>query len=417
MKKRNLILLYSALLMILSQTPWAKSVVFLSIPLLIVLIFRHSIIRSFAFKKIVFLNLIVLIGFISGIIHLAEYNIYYFTRDIMYFIQAPIFIIIGIYLYNETKDFKILLKIAILSSFLITICMLLKLIIEPSLFFKIGYDLRYEDNISNATAILTFIILFYARKFNYKLFNNAFELLIIWISLFSIAISFSRTNYLMFIIILIIPFIAKKSIILKMYGASIVLILFVVFGGVFFNTNARGTEETTFQSKVEHSFSEIVVKDYQDRYEINHNWRGYEAFLGLSKYYDGNLAELLFGQGFGAVVITPYWIFQGLMPALDILPMFHNGYITILLKAGLVGFLFFFLFLHTLLKTGTQSLKAAMSNEQALASILLQASVYVILFQTFVIHGIFTTTVPVILLFLIGIIIQLFTIKQKFLRA
>ena len=412
----KLILFYALCLMVLSQTALGKAVPFLSIILFIILIFRHRKISLYAFKKILFLNLMVLLAFISGVVQVAEYDMYYFARDVFYFIQAPLFIIIGMYLFKQIKDFKILLKAIVFSSFIITLYFFSKLIIDPSLLFKIGYDLRYEENISNSSAILAFAILFYARKLNYKLFSNAFELLIIWVSFFSIAISFSRTTYLMFIIILIIPFIAKKSIILKMYNASIVLVLFVVFGGLFFNINAGGTEGTTFQSKVEHSFSEIIVKNYDTHFEIMHNWRGYEAFLGLSKYYNGNLAELLFGQGLGAVVITPYYIFQGTMPTMDVLPMFHNGYITILLKAGLVGFLFFFLFLHTLLKTGTQSLKAAMSNEQALASILLQASVFIIFFQTLVVHGLFTKSPSVLLLFLIGITIQLLTLKQKFFK-
>lgn len=413
----NLILFSSFCLMALSQTALGKAVPFLSIILFIILIFRDRKISLYAFKKIFFLNLIVLLAFISGIVQVAEYDMYYFARDVFYFIQAPLFIIIGIYLFKQIKDFKILLKTIVLSSFIITLYFLSKLIIDPSLLFKIGYDLRYEDNISNSSAILAFIILFYARKLSYKLFSNAFELLVISVSFFSIAISFSRTTYLIFIIILIIPFIAKKSIILKMYGASIVLVLFIVFGGLFLNIKAGGSLGTTFQSKLEHSLNEIIVKNYDNHFEIMNNWRGYEAFLGLSKYYNGNLAELLFGQGFGAVVITPYYIFHGTMPTMDVLPMFHNGYITILLKAGLVGFLFFFLFLHTLLKTGTQSLKVAMSNEQALASMLLQASVFTIFFQTLVIHGLFATSPSVLLLFLIGIIIQLLTIKQKFLRA
>ena len=412
MKIKSIILFYVFLLMVLSQTPWTKSVVFLAIPLLIVLIFRHSKISSFGFKKILFINLIVLLGFISGIVHIAEYNMYYFARDIMYFIQAPIFITIGIYLYNELKDFDLLLKTIVLTSLLITVYRFSEFLINPSLIFQLGLETRSKYDLSNGTALLAFIIVFYARKLHYKLFNKYGELTIMGLSFFSIAISFSRTFYVLFILALIIPYINKKKIIFKMYGVAVVLVVFIIFGNHFFQMDVGGTQGENFQTKVIHSIDEITVKDYDDALEILHNWRGYEAFLGRSKYYEGNLYEIFFGQGYGCVVITPEWIFKG-EDIMGVLPMFHNGYITILLKAGLVGFLFFFLFLYTLLKTGTQSLKAAMSNEQALASILLQASVFFILFQTFVIHGIFTTTVPVMLLILIGIILQLLSIYKS----
>jgi hypothetical protein len=172
---------------------------------------------------------------------------------------------------------------------------------------------------------------------------------------------------------------------------------------------------STFQSKINHSINEIIVKDYETSSQIMNNWRGYEAFLGLSKFYEGNFFEILFGQGFGAVVYTPEWIFGSEENNLGVLPMFHNGFITILLKTGLTGLLIFFLFLYKLLKIVPKSPFAKLNNHQQFTTLLLRSSVFTILFQTFVIHGIFTTSIPFSLIILTGASIKLLSQKNRLL--
>jgi len=410
MKTNKLILLYTAILMLLSQTMWAKAVIFLAIPLLIILILKHYKINSLVVKKLLFLYLIFFIGLISAIPHLTDYDTYFLMRDMMYFIQAPMFILIGIYLYKEINDLKIILKTIVLTSFLITVYDFYALILDPLLIFRLGLETRYEFDLSNATAVLAFVIIFYARKVNFKLFNNYFELLIMLFSLLSVAISFSRTTYVLLLFILFIPFIAKRGILFILYGASVLLVLFTIFGGLVIDIKAGGVQGSTFESKLTHSFDEMFVRDYDTSREVSHNWRGYEAFLGLSKYYEGNIFELLFGQGYGAIVITPFWVFHGEL--LNTLPIFHNGYITIILKTGIVGLLFFFLFLYLLLKMVTKSVQTSINTEQVLTGRLLQAIVFIIFFQTFVVHGLFFTTPPVLLLILTGVLIQFLAFER-----
>ena len=393
--------------MILSQTPWAKAVILLAIPLFIHLELNKSKRDSFALKKMFLLNLIVFIGFISGLFHLWEYDLYYFTRDIMYFIQASIFILMGTYLCKNILDYKTLLKAIVITSILVTVYKLIELSLNPSLFFQLGLETRYEYDLSNPTALLAFTILFYARKYKIKLFENFVEWLIMFISLFSVIISFSRTFYVLLLVIIIIPYINKYKFILKMYWATVFCALFIVFGGLFLNVKSDSSQGSTFQSKMSHSFDEIIVKDYETSFEIIQNWRGYEAYLGLSKFYEGNVFEILFGQGFGTVVYTPNWIFGDDQTNLGVLPMFHNGFITILLKTGLVGLLFFFLFLFKLLQTVPKVAIRDLNKQQQLTDLLLQAAVFTILFQTFVVHGIFTTTIPFLLLVLTGASIKM----------
>jgi hypothetical protein len=400
--KNRPILWYIFFLMILSQTPWMKAVVFLAIPLFIHLVLHRKKRDSSASNKIILLNLIVFIGFASGLFHLLEYDLYYFGRDIMYFIQAPIFILMGIYLCENTDDYKVLIKLIVITSILVTVYKLIELAINPSLLFKLGLDTRYEYDLSNPTALLAFIILFYARKLKIKLFKNFIEWLIMSISLFSVMISFSRTFYILLLVLIIIPYVNNYKLFLKMYWITAFCALFIIFGCLFINVKTDASQGSTFQSKMSHSLDEIIVKDYETSFEITQNWRGYEAFLGLSKFYEGNGFEILFGQGFGTVVYTPGWIFGGEDNNLGILPMFHNGFITILLKTGLLGLLIFFLFVFKVLQTVPKVVLKTLKKQKQFTALLLLSAVFTILFQTFVVHGIFTTSIPFSLIVLTG---------------
>ena len=55
----------------------------------------------------------------------------------------------------------------------------------------------------------------------------------------------------------------------------------------------------------------------------------------------------------------------------------------------------------------------AMNNQEKLVGTLLIVSIFIILIRTFVIHGIFTTTVPVLLLILIGWLLQMSGYQDK----
>mgnify|MGYP000082182868 CR=1 FL=1 len=115
-----------------------------------------------------------------------------------------------------------------------------------------------------------------------------------------------------------------------------------------------------------------------------------------------NLFEILFGQGFGSVVEMPKWVFFGQESTLSVIPMFHNGFITILLKTGLCGLTLFFILLYKILKVPSLIQNTQFNKQHKLITLLLRAIVFIILLQTLVVHGIFTTFVPFTSIILIG---------------
>lgn len=414
MKIKSIVLIITFFLMIFSQTMYTKYILFTIIPLFLFLWLRNTNISKLSMNNIYPLFIITIIGLISGLLSIDKYDIYYFTRDFLYFIQAPLYILLGFLLYNEIKDYKKILQVIIVSTFLITVYKLIPLILKPQLIFDIGLDARYEYNFSNTLAITTVVILLYTRKNKYKLLNNYIELSIMLVSFFSILISFSRITYLMLILLFIIPYIVKTTLLLRYHLLSTILVFFFIFGGVFMKSFTGGDQGNSFESKIFHSLNEIVISKYNTLKEINNNWRGFEANMGLEKYYQSSPLEYLFGQGFGAVVITPTWIFKNSdVDNLDVIPMFHNGYITILLKSGLIGLILYFVWLYYLLKTANKFKKINNTEEERIIILLIQAIVILFFFYTFVIHGIFQTNPPFIMLILLGYSIQALVVIKK----
>ena len=113
---------------------------------------------------------------------------------------------------------------------------------------------------------------------------------------FLIMISFSRTNILITLVIIIYPYISKLINFKTQLFLVSVLIIIPVFFGSFLNVAIPEEGASNFLSKVLNSYSEIIVRDYRDSDAlapdanlINLYWRSQEAFLGLAKYTEGVL--------------------------------------------------------------------------------------------------------------------------------
>jgi len=97
--------------------------------------------------------------------------------------------------------------------------------------------------------------------------------------------------------------------------------------------------------KISNVFNETLSSDFKDRQAIIENWRAYEALQGVIKFSLGSRTEQLFGHGFGALTDIGFEIKLGGVVRSDI-PIFHNGYVFLLVKLGLLGMLLYSLFIY-----------------------------------------------------------------------
>ncbi|MGE5758098.1 MAG: hypothetical protein ACM3W8_04450, partial [Sideroxydans sp.] len=97
--------------------------------------------------------------------------------------------------------------------------------------------------------------------------------------------------------------------------------------------------------KITNVFDEMFSSEFNSEDEIRTNWRAYEALQGVTKYLAGTAGNYLFGFGFGAKTDIGIEMRLGEVDRSDV-PVFHNGYIYLLVKLGALGLFLYLFFLY-----------------------------------------------------------------------
>lgn len=384
----------------LSLTDWCKYAVFVLIAYyFIIAILNFKIVRNVSrnisknsdvnilIKPLIY---IITTAIISGVL---VFNKWSYFRDILYFIYAPLCIWFGFILRDKIHHRKLLDLILMICGgnilFLFTI-----IILKSTSIFSVGFEDSIELGYASVNNIVLFAILTLS---NWK--ASKFQSLVVFsvqiITFCIIILSFSRTQYILLLAIFIIRYILPISFKRLFIICSLILIAFLVISpsssGIF--------SESQFANKSMNSLDEIVFSDFDNTKDITNNWRGYEAFLGFESYSNGSVFQLVFGKGFGSYVFTPYWVFEGEVPELDIIPIFHNSFITILLKSGIFGIVMYLIFLLRILKVSFQPKHELIININWKVNLFI--FIYIILISL-VAHGIQALSISFLALFILG---------------
>ena len=322
---------------------------------------------------------------------------YYFVKDFVFFAQVPIIIGLGFYIGKRLILVDRLIKFVVLSYCLAMLADVVVVIshIDEFLVDPIMFHNTYKTNSVNA--ILVLIVILYQRDSKSYFISKFYIRALAPIVFGYILISFSRTTMLIALLVLLIFYIGDRS---KKHLFYVILLtpLFVQFAGeiVSLDRDASNTGAVTFVGKLSNSLNELQIVDFDNQFDISNNWRGFEAFLGIEKYFSGDFFQLLIGQGFGASVKVPNWAFSNWNdPSLEGLRnpnIFHIGYVTILLKTGMMGLLLFVHFTSTFFAQG---------KLHGFNNFLSQSLIILIVTTTFLTHGLIKPDLnPLILIFL-----------------
>lgn len=337
---------------------------------------------------------------ISGIALLSfcfwdrEATRYEIFRDIYYFIKPVLFVYAGMLIFEFLKrDYRRLLQyVVIVIAIQTTVFLCLKISQAP---FSFSIENRGEFGVAALESYLLFIITSLALKKNWLLFSRKLLFLFLMLGVIGTLLSLGRTYYAILAISIVLILVNRRKFYIGcailMLSCSMVIILFGEQLGEWFYSEAA--DYTRLTEKIQNSFCEILPYERTGT-KINTDWRGFEAYLGLQMFHKGFAIQQIFGRGFGAICYND--VFKS--GQLASLPIFHNGYITILLKAGWSGILLFFLFLLHLLKFRRNNNSA----ESDFAATLTALLVCNILIMTQVTHGIFTSSTQFFLMILIG---------------
>lgn len=165
----------------------------------------------------------------------------------------------------------------------------------------------------------------------------------------------------------------------------------------------------TYGGKLARTLQELTVGDSVGARDINLNFRAYETNRALDQYANAPVAQMIFGQGFGATVdlgITmPLLITDTGYRGVRHIGIFHNGYIYLLTKVGMVGLLLYVGVMAYLYGVGRRRAAGPLADPEVRVGRLFQFAVVTLAATTYFIAGIFNRGDMFPVLLLIGFLL------------
>jgi len=358
------------------------------------------------------------IGFLVGIY--GNNETYDILKDLYFFLKALIFFLFGYVCYKKFAINRIIATF-VWVGILVSVSYLVLLfgysvtgLIDLSsiyLYRKSIPELPYDPLIS------IMLLLFFPKS------SNSYSLsasMLVIVQTIAVASSLSRLSLLVLIVVFIMRLSFKLNISKGVFLlGSMVITLTLAIGSMYafkgYDNGNSDSVNSQFMGKVTNSFQEIGSSDFSDDSLIRTNWRAYETLQGVIKFFSGSNGQKIFGHGFGELTSVGIDIKLGGTIRNEI-PIFHNGYIYILVKLGLVGMFLYIVFLYSIIKITLSSriksrfLDIAMQKRGEKYS--LGALIFFLIFITLVFFGIFNNAIfNNILVILIVLLLELRSIK------
>ncbi|MCJ7449543.1 MAG: O-antigen ligase family protein [Bacteroidales bacterium] len=319
------------------------------------------------------LLMILFIGLIVSLFHIKPGSKdfgYLIAKDVWYYIKPVVYLLAGLYIFRMQLKKEIIIRIMIYLSLVVALQHLIRVLI---FFITAPAEDLILDTIRIRTSFvslteafsLAYILLLYKQS-DVKEVIYLPRWLIIAILATSLLLSFSRTLIISFIVSLLAMknfFSLRVRTIMKSGIKILILVLAIILSLVVLNRISKNNSLLhSFTDKYLNSLRENrYLTQYPSDAVINRNWRGYEAHLTWMEIKKANLAERVFGFGFGKTVYIGKRGYVG--ENLENIPKFHNGFVEILLKTGFAGLLLYLVFFYFIFKladhdnSGTESEK------------------------------------------------------------
>ncbi len=305
---------------------------------------------SLSILKIVsFFVLILLVAFASSITE--TFSNYEFIRDFAYLMKPILGLLVGYQLCKGfiKSPFELLVYVGV---FIASVHLLIILYSFAFLPVDSMHQLRGHAGYFSDFEVYAMIFLIFHKEFNLNLSRKYIQRFSLLVG-FSIFMYLARSNFIQ----LGVLFLAlkgyfelnKKSI--TIVATSILVILSAYWAIVAYNPDrgAKGLEALLFKIKnsPNEAFKTRVNKD--DWKDFNDNYRSYENILTLRQVPQGGWKPILFGEGLGSSIDLKkkVWLHTSMM---RYIPFLHNGFMTIFLKAGLLGVIILIFSIGFLLK-------------------------------------------------------------------
>ena len=290
-------------------------------------------------KYILIFGIVFLLAIIVGLF--SNDKLYFIIRDVTYLLKPITGLLLGYQLFS--KKIKNPFQFIVYAGIAIAIYHLI-LVFYGIVFMgatKVS-DIRLYGGYFNDFEVYTLIILIFKKQFQLEFSKkqNFYFLLILGISSF---FYLARTNFIQFVVLFFAMkgyfVLNKRTLILTV---SIILTTLIAYFSILaYNPMRNGTAIDEFLYKIKiiptEAFSTKINRD--DWKEFNDNYRSYENIRTIQQL--SSKERLFFGEGIGSQVDLKQKVFLGDME-LRFISILHNGYMTVILKSGLLGLLVYF---------------------------------------------------------------------------
>jgi len=377
------------ILLVLLLSIYSIELSFITSILVLILSFSSKINFNFIFT-VILLIIIAVIGFLSS--YGLKYPPFDVLKDVIYFIR-PITILLASYfvvkrIKSKTYVFNVVIGIALFFA----IKHLANILFHLPQIDSYVY-LRGLGGKQNHIEIVALIFIFFTPfKTPFKKYDKLLSALTTIIIFSSFILYLSRTMY----IVLFIFFLGHKGYLFLnrrlIKGLFLFLILSIIIGVSISNvdTNRDSKGFKAFMYKVQNSYGELfnsmdTSEIVNDRRLLWEHWRAYEAQKAIEQIGENGLKAWLIGLGFGSQIeLDTYVLLEG--KRFTEVPSIHNGFVNVLFKTGIIGFIFYISFIIFIF---INHQKFRYSNSNILFNKLLVATSLYMFFNSFVITGFF----------------------------
>lgn len=311
----------------------------------------YAKISSSLFKNILFLVTIFGIGLLSSF--LQTKNLYDFVKDFAYFLTPVLSFVSGYLIAKKVKSFSSFLGIIIYLTTFFSIIHIYSIFSQIDIGNSSVSDIRTVGGISNIIEVFVLVIIIgsYTHDFLDVIKNKLLKKTILIIVFVSFFLYFSRT---MFISLLIFILAIYGHLKITSKGLKYIIMVMLFFGllytylfSVKIDRGKPGLESFLYKLKIAPSeiFTPIRKIDPNNHAYLWDHWRAYEATMAIDQI--NTIPTFFIGKGFGALVDLKFGLVLG-DTKMRYIPTIHNGYVYVFFKTGILGLVFYLLFLINL---------------------------------------------------------------------
>ena len=328
-----------------------------------------------------------------GILRGFEAQTYVFLRDGWYFSNPMMIMVVGYVLGSQIDGPARGLRAFVIGGTLVALLHLSWFLRYPDLLTLGTAEVRsYAGTGYFATVFVVLILIAHWGRWREELrLAPGVVGLCLGLNAASIALSYSRT----LIVLLLFGALAAVGLFARRELWRVTLLLLVLLSAVLLVRSVIDPDsweaKTTLIGKFGRVFEELQVTERMSLGEIQDNWRGYETARAVGQWADGGPVRWLFGEGLGAMVDVGKMQTMTRDPrdARRFFPIFHNGYVFVLVKTGLVGMALYLGFLAQLYLLGRRHANADAASPLRRLGRLMQACAVALGVSTAIFFGTF----------------------------